>query len=66
MVESYERYILSKREKAGFAAGLLLFFSALGYVFYASLFPVILLPVIYKKAETVYCRYLAAKRKMCC
>lgn len=60
---SYDDYVLSKREKTLFLLGFTAFFAVIGYVFYQSLLTVLLMPLCYRKAEKLYRKSLAEKRK---
>ena len=63
MIADYSVYRPSRKERLRFSV--ILFCAVLGasYVFYASFIPLLLYPLIYYRAEKMYCDYLAERRK---
>lgn len=63
MIADYEVYRISKKERIQFVLLLLGITCGASYVFYETLIPAVVYPLVYHRAEKAYCRYLAGRRK---
>ena len=63
MIADYNSYQLSKRERVQFAILLFCAVLGVGYVFYASFFPLLLYPLVYGRGQRIYCSCLADRRR---